>query len=176
MISVQDIPQFPRSNWEVDVGWEYVDRFLDDWRAHEVNVVLEPDYQRGHVWTDDKRIAYIEYILQGGEVSRNITWNCPSWDILTDPPHTMELVDGLQRLTAMQMFMSNKLKAFGHYRSEYKGTFRVYHGFKFRVLTLATRADVLAFYLSLNGGGVVHTESELNRVRALLEAEKAKKK
>lgn len=36
---------------------------------------------------------------------------------------------------------------------------------------LRTRAEVLRWYLQLNSGGVVHTEEELARVRALLEAE-----
>ena len=38
---------------------------------------------------------------------------------------------------------------------------------------LETRAEVLDFYLQYNGCGVAHSEEELARVRALLEAEKS---
>jgi hypothetical protein len=41
-------------------------------------------------------------------------------------------------------------------------------GFKFRMCSLASRAEVLRFYLNINAGGTPHTNSEIERVRAML--------
>ena len=40
--------------------------------------------------------------------------------------------------------------------------------FKWRVVALKTREDVLRFYLSLNAGGTPHSAEEIERVRAML--------
>jgi len=55
-----------------------------------------PDFQRGHVWDDAKSIAYVEFCLKGGVSARTLFFNCPGWQ----NKGPMQLVDGLQRLTA----------------------------------------------------------------------------
>ena len=84
----------------------------------------------------------------------------------------MQLVDGLQRLTACLRFLRGEISAFGHYLAEYEdlhalGGIRL----SFRVNDLKTRAEVLRWYLEINTGGVVHTEEEIAKVEALLTAE-----
>lgn len=41
------------------------------------------------------------------------------------------------------------------------------------VFNIASRADLLQFYLDLNSGGVVHTPEELSRVGGLLDEARA---
>jgi hypothetical protein len=41
---------------------------------------------------------------------------------------------------------------------------------------LKTKAEVLQWYLDINSGGVVHTETELEKVKRLLTKEKRKLK
>ena len=166
-LSYQDIPQFPRASYEIDVAWEYTERQLRGWQE-DYACDLSPDYQRGHVWTEAQQCAFVEYMLQGGEVGKAIVWNCEEWHTVPAPGAKMELVDGKQRLEATRKFMRNELRAFGQLRSEFAGRMR-WHvtGLKWRVCAL-DRAGVLRFYLSLNGGGTPHTTEELERVRALL--------
>lgn len=77
MKSYKDIPQLPRASYTVDVAWaELEERVAMD---EGLPFVLEPDYQRGHVWTADQQSAFVEYGLMGGENSMNITTNCPGW-------------------------------------------------------------------------------------------------
>jgi len=168
-----DIPKFPRAHYQIDVEWRRLDWHLAlDHDSLPLN--LEPDYQRGHVWSDAQRIAYVEYQLMGGEAGKNIITNCPNWEY-GDKMGPYELVDGLQRITAARMFMHNQIKAFGHYYKDFEDPLRLHEAnFKWQVMTLPTRADVLKLYLLINSGGVVHSPEEIERVRKLLEKEKEK--
>jgi hypothetical protein len=168
----KDIPQFTRSaNYEVNISWDY----LEDWLNHldeSYGLELEPDFQRSHVWDDDKRIKYVEFILRGGKSSKNLYFNCKGW-MSNATPGRVVLVDGLQRLTAVRKFINNEIKAFGHHYKEYTDSLRVVlHSFTVFVNDLETRKEVLQWYLDLNSGGVVHTEEELEKVRELLKNEK----
>lgn len=83
------------------------------------------------------------------------------------------LVDGKQRITAVLKFLRDEVPVFGgHVASQIEGLpyldARVH--FIFSINTLQTRAEVLAWYLELNSGGVVHSREELDRVAQLLRA------
>jgi len=173
LLSFDDVPTFPRAHWEVDVGWRDLPHFLD----RHVNdpttpLDLDPDFQRGHVWTLEQKTAYIEYVLQAGEQGKVLVSNCPGWDSVPKGPH--QLVDGKQRLEAALGFLRDEVPAFGRLRSQYTGAMRYYIGFKWRILALNTRAEVLRFYLAFNAGGTPHAASEIERVRGLLREEEAR--
>lgn len=174
----EDIRQITQANYSVHVGWDYLDRWLaqhDEYTGQDkgpgMMVELNPEFQRGHVWTEAQQIAYIEYRLQGGLAANQLFWNCPGWQKLSGKYGPLQLVDGLQRLTAVQLFMSNKIPAFGHTLSEYTDKpDRVRNAvFVMSVNDLDNYADVLQWYIDLNTGGVVHANDEIDRVRRLLE-------
>lgn len=167
----QDIPQYIRGGaYEVDIPWDYLENMLERW-GKDQEVDLDPDFQRGHVWTPDKQTKYVEYVLRGGKAQRVLYWNCTSWMKNFDTP--IVLVDGKQRMEAVRKFLRNELPIFD------ENTFADFTdrlgmggpGFKFQINELKTRAEVLQWYLDLNEGGVVHTDAELNRVRQLLATE-----
>ena len=161
------IQQFPRAYYEVNFPWINIEEQLDRKRPP---IVLEPDYQRGHVWSEDKQTAFVEYGLMGGESSMLLTANCPGWQRDYKGPY--ELVDGLQRVTAVRRFMRGEIKAFGYTIKEYDDEMSWSQPtFRWRVLSLPTRAEVLKLYLLLNDGGVVHSRKEIERVKVLLSAE-----
>lgn len=173
---LNNIPPFTRmANYTVDVGWSYIEDFLQ----HDcAGADLNPDFQRGHVWDDEKRIRYVEYIMREGCGARDIYFNHPTWmNTISSGPKTdflnqMLLVDGKQRLEAVRKFLASELPAFGTLYKNFKGRLAP-NGPRFRVHinNLKTRAEVLQWYLDLNDGGVVHSADELARVRALLAAE-----
>lgn len=164
----REIPQFPKAYYNVSVEWEYLARHIK--RASEMSdspFVMEPDYQRGHVWSTKQRSAYVEYSLMGGESSQVITTNCPGWMGNFEGPY--ELVDGLQRLTSVLMFLDNKVKAFGCRYRDFEDRLKMSGpSFQWKVMTLPSRKDVLKLYLLMNDGGVVHSSKEIARVRKLL--------
>jgi hypothetical protein len=154
-------------NYQVTVNFKYIKESLALY-----NVDLDPDFQRGHVWDEARQIAYVENRLRGETASQFIQLNNPGINSGRGAENTV-LVDGKQRLTAVLAFYDNKIKAFGHYFSEMENvpTMDRCVAFQFCINDLKTRAEVLKWYLELNSGGIVHTEEELSRVQALLDAE-----
>jgi hypothetical protein len=170
-MNYNDIPEFPRAHYEIDVDWKDLKEALVRWEK-SYNLNLSPDYQRAHVWTLKQKRAYIEYCLMGGEVAKSLTFNCPGWQYAA-VEGDMELIDGKQRLQAVIDFLCDRVTIFGGYSfSQMTGHMRGHKaGFKFRVCSLRTRAEVLQLYLNINAGGTPHTQKELNKVRALLKKE-----
>jgi hypothetical protein len=173
------IPQLPKAHYEVDVPWGLLEANLLSLaetgesfdRAQPTGLVLDPEYQRAHVWTREQQVAYVEYVLAGGEVGKNITWNSPDW--LRSFRAPTELVDGKQRLEAVRAFLRGDFPAYGM-TAKPGDRFDLGCRFKFRVCSLTTREEVLQLYLNINAGGTPHTTEELDRVRAMLAAERGK--
>jgi len=86
----------------------------------------------------------------------------------------MILVDGKQRIHAVLRFLHNEIPAFGTLFNDYKDRLTMtMASFTFCVADLPTRAQVLQWYLQFNAGGTAHTPEEIERVKALLEAEQS---
>ena len=167
-----DIPQFTRSgNWECDFPYDYFVREINR-MVKEEGLQLNPDFQRGHVWTEEQQIKYIEFLLRGGKTARVIYLNNPNWMRYIDRPYKdFVCVDGLQRYTAIKRFIRNEIKAFEYYYNEFEDNLRMKHDMKININDLPTRKDVLEWYIQFNSGGTIHTEEEIERVKKLLEAE-----
>lgn len=176
MMKFRDVEQFVKDgSYEIDVPLDSIEETLCKWEG-DFGLDLNPDFQRGHVWTQEQQTAYVEFILKGGKTAKIIYFNSPVFGRYEDTKEldsTILCVDGLQRLTAVRKFLSNKIKVFGHYFKEYEDRPSMMLGLKFNVNTLSTRKEVLEWYLQFNSGGTVHSQEELDRVRLLLEYEKA---
>lgn len=154
-MKIKDIPQFPHASYTVNVSWSYLREWLQDHK-----VILDPIYQRGYVWTEFQKIAYLEYMLRGGFSGKDIFWNSPGW--LRHGAGILELVDGKQRIRAVSEFLDNKVKAFDHYYNEFEDKLHFVHpDFIFHVNNLETEKEVVQWYLGLNTGGSIHTAEDL---------------
>lgn len=72
----QDVPQFTkRPGYAVDIPWDHLLRHLEHEMAGAGGIDLDPDFQRGHVWTPEKQVAFVEFTLRGGESARNLYFN-----------------------------------------------------------------------------------------------------
>ena len=165
----------PRSDGEACIFAHDLRKWIDGEGAIRLNI--NPDYQRGHVWTEAQAAAFVGHRLEGGD---SPTLTIQRW---ADNP-VDEIVDGKQRITAVLDFVEGRIPALlsdgGLYylrdwTPEDQG--RILHGFQLmlraRTVMLPTRADVLRLYLRLNRGGSIHTDAEIERVRVLLAAELA---
>ena len=169
----RDIPKIPFAYYSVDVSFDFLDEMISRY-IDTHNLIMNPDFQRGHVWTEDQQIAYVEWIVRGGFSGKDIFFNKPDWmNFLSNSNPPMVLVDGLQRLTASLKFMRNELGIFGGYKIEdFEDRPPITEAsLKFHVNNLQTRAEVLQWYLDFNSGGTVHTKEELDKVRDLLRKE-----
>ena len=142
-LDYKDIPKFPHSGYEVDISYGSLENWLERELGQGLNLL--PDFQRGHVWTEEQRTRFIEYQLRGGEGGKVLCFNHPGWSGRNGKPldGPYEILDGLQRLTSARMFLNNELRVFGRLYSEFTGHLRFHAGFKWRVYELQTREDVL---------------------------------
>jgi hypothetical protein len=174
-ISLKNIPALIKVT-----GEEYTTRFaqlhkmLNDMR-NDYGLDLDPDFQRGHVWSLNTKVKFIEYLLRGGKVNP-IFFNCPDYSYSYKESDavlskTVVLVDGKQRLTAILEFLDNKVPVFGHYLNDFEDKdFIVRHfGIRYVVNSLQTRKEMLTWYLEINEGHIAHTTSEIKLVYDLLE-------
>jgi len=164
----RDIPQFTNEgSYRVNTSWDYIESWIE--RHEEQGLNLDPDFQRAHVWTKKQQKAYVEFCLHGGKGSNELRFNCVGW--MADFRGPFELVDGKQRLQAVRRFLADDLKVFDGLKcSDFEGK-PSHIDFIIMVNNLPTRRDVLKWYLEINSGGTPHTESELEKVRTLLEKE-----
>lgn len=177
--SFDDIPQLTEiPTYSVTLGWGSIERQLQEWEDYPNGFDLCPDFQRGHVWTEEQQIRFVEFALRGGlqHSGSAILFNSVNWNNMQSAgAGEIQCVDGLQRMTAARLFMANKIPAFGSYYKEYDQPLRLNAPrFQFFVNDLPTREGVLKWYLDLNSGGTVHSPSEIARVQEMLNNEREK--
>lgn len=176
-----DIPKFTRSaTYSVNVFWDRIDRWIKEHSKPENfgGLDLNPDFQRGYVWTPKQKTRYIEYGLRGGLSGLDLYLNCPGWNNKgrSGREGPFVIVDGKQRLQAVREFFKDKVPIFdGHYFSDFTDEFPwACVSFRIHVNDLETREEVLQWYIDLNSGGTVHSDEELRRVRGMIRKEKRK--
>lgn len=168
------------AQYECDFEWRYMSKALADFARDYGGMELNPDFQRGHVWSPSQQQHYIENALRGviSTSGFQVQFNCPNWemsdaDYRGDLPCGMQCIDGLQRITAVSGFLAGEVKPFGLSVEDLNGSsfssklsryrFRVaIHNFK-------TKAELLQHYLDLNAGGTPHSSDEIERVRRMRE-------
>jgi hypothetical protein len=166
-----DIPQYPRAHYQVHVSLDYLAEHIRGY-AESYGFTMDPEYQRGHVWTMEQRERYVEHVLAGGETALDIIINVRNWNKPSAGKEGVaEVLDGKQRLTALLMFMRDEVRAFGLLYSEFEGKPRRSH-IVWKVVDF-DEVDVLRHYVMLNAGGTVHTQDEIERVRALIAAKES---
>jgi uncharacterized protein with ParB-like and HNH nuclease domain len=166
----EDIPQFTRDGaWQCDFTLDYLVKHINE-EIEEHGLQLNPDFQRGHVWTEEQQVAWLEFFLKGGKSGKIIYLNKPSWHF-TVPDGAYDdyvCVDGLQRITAIQRFVNNEIKVFGSYYKEFTDKLRITNSIKLNVNDLKTEKEVLQWYVDMNMGGTPHTDDEIDRVKQMI--------
>ena len=166
-----DIPQFTKDgNWQCDFDIKGIARFIKE-EIEDNGLQLNPKFQRGHVWTEEQQIAFIEYFLKGGKSGDVIYFNKPDWHfrVADGAYNDYVCVDGLQRITAILRFVNNEIPVFGTYYDEFEGKPRLQHTIKINVNDLKTEREVLQWYIDMNAGGTPHTTEEIERVKKMIE-------
>lgn len=164
-----EIPKLMKDGpYKVDMPLGYFIKWLKE--EQENGLILNPDFQRGHVWTEAQQVAYVEFILRGGKSAKTVYFNCPNYRTGARPENFV-CVDGLQRITAIQRFMNNEITAFGVYYKDYEDKLPLDIDITININELEKREDVLRWYIEMNEGGTPHTRDEIDRVKSLLEKE-----
>lgn len=77
-------------------------------KIKERKLILDPDYQRRAIWSNDKKTAFIESLYMEIMIPPIYVVEIPNEDILEETKY--EVVDGKQRLTAIMDFIKGTLK------------------------------------------------------------------
>lgn len=165
-----DIKCFTKSgNYEIDVPLDFLEKQLKQYEE-SYGLELNPDFQRGNVWTEEQQIAWLEFFFKGGKSSRVIYFNCPHFRNNSESKSsTICCVDGLQRLTAIRRFLNNEIPIFGYYLKDFDTKHVPFkYSIRFNINDLQTKREVLQWYIDMNSGGTVHSDSEIDRVKKLL--------
>lgn len=169
-----DIPQFTSSgSYAVDYPLVSLCKWIADEQA-EMGLQLNPDFQRGHIWTEEQQIRYVEFLLKGGKTGRDLYFNCPSWhhQVQDGAYNDYVCVDGLQRITAIQRFIGNEIPVFGSFYNEYEDSIRLFHDtLRVHINDLKSKKAVLKWYIEMNSGGTPHSSTEIDRVQKMYESE-----
>lgn len=167
------------ASYECDFDFRHLHKSLDDLASDWGGLDLNPDFQRGHVWSPDQQRHYIENILRGVVSTSGflVQFNCPNWDddqYAGDLPRGFQCIDGLQRITAVLGFMHGLVMPFGLTASELDNSRFSTRGAKYRlrvaVHNFQNKADLLQHYLDLNAGGTPHSMEEIERVMKMRNA------
>lgn len=169
-----DIPQFTQEGThECDYSLVSLVKYINE-EEREYGLQLNPDFQRGHVWTEEQQIKWIEYHLRGGKSGNVIYLNYPflhSWNEAKEGEYQDYVcVDGLQRITAARRFINNEIPAFGTYYKDFEDKLRTVNcTIRVNTNNLKTEREVLQWYIDMNDGGTPHTAEEINKVKELIE-------
>jgi hypothetical protein len=169
----RDIPQFTSDGcYQVNYTITSLVKYIEE-EVETMGLQLNPDFQRGHVWTEEQQIAWLEYHFRGGKSGNTIYLNNPFWRSIKEPKETeykdYVCVDGLQRLTAAKRFVHNEIKVFGSYFKEFEDSMRVLPQMMIlNVNDLKTEKEVLQWYIDMNAGGTPHTSDEIERVKRMI--------
>ena len=146
----------------------YVD-FVNE-QIEKYDLQLNPDFQRGHIWSQDQQEKYVEFILRGGKTGRDFYFN------LNRKNNEYVCVDGLQRTTAFMRFIDREIKVFDQYFDDFCFTKRETGGNplpEFRVNVymnyLENKREVLQWYIEMNASGTPHTNDEIERVKKMIQ-------
>jgi len=173
IIRPNDIPKLiPTGNYCVTSDLDYLKETFTRY-VEDLGLNLDPDFQRQHVWNDQQRIKYVEFILQDGKTPP-IYLNHENW--MGSFEGDFVIVDGKQRITSLLMFLNNKFPVFPELDPDGKGYFAKDFSFvngniEIAINNLPTKKQVLQWYLQMNRGNIAHTEEELQKVEELLESE-----
>ena len=164
-LNCSDIKKFTSNGrYTVDVSLNdflyHIERYVE---KHKLD--LNPEFQRGHVWTTDQQIAFIEYLFKGGE-TQAIRFNHTDWGNFSKPSK-MVIVDGLQRTTAIMKFLNNELPIFDGYYFKQCTNIPIID-IKITVNNLKEDDEVINWYIELNEGGTPHTKEEIKKEKKMI--------
>ncbi len=143
-----------------------IDRYIEKY-----DLQMNPDFQRGHVWTVEQQIKFIEFLLKGGKTDP-VQFNHTEWMSNNMSEGEMVCVDGLQRSTAIIKFLDDELPIFGGYTISQIDNLKIFDvSLQISVNNLKTRKEVLQWYIELNDGGTPHTTEEISKVKKMVEDE-----
>jgi hypothetical protein len=176
------IDDIERLEEDDDVRFQYMQRDLSSLLSMMVNkygIDLEPEYQRGNIWSDEQRYDLIESVFRNIDIGKFAVIKRPWGPDGNKPltPKLYEMLDGKQRLTALFDFYTGRFKYRGKYYYELhprdQGHFKHYT-ISYAESSPLTKEQKYRYFLKLNVTGSPVAKEHLDKVRRMWENEKTK--
>lgn len=130
-------------------------------------IELNPEYQRGNVWTLEDKVSLIDSILNEIEIGRMVMMKRPYSD---SRKHMYEVIDGKQRLTTLIEFFEDRFEYNGLKYSELNYLDKhQFNGTQIAIIEtdeLSTE-QVLEFFIRVNTSGRPVDPEHLEKVKAM---------
>ena len=181
-MKLSELPKYHKENYTCDLGFGYLKTWLEgldkqtkDEFGEEYSLDLNPDFQRGHIWTVEQKVKFIEHVLMDGQSGLDIIFNASFYKVDDYKPMDTVCVDGLQRISAVTDFMDGKFSVFsnikyGGYKIDDFSDKMRFKNFRFnaKVGSFQSKSEVVKWYLQINDGGTPHSKEEIERVKEML--------
>lgn len=147
----------------------YFERHSNDIEDQEIISKMTPEFQRSNdKWNLQRKIKYVENILCGYQ--SEIKLFTVNNDLLDD----CQIIDGLQRLTALDDWFKNKFKVFGEfYYSDFKDSPKRAPFVDARLTMCIHRfgslKEAVQYYIDINEG-ISHSEADIIKAIKYLES------
>lgn len=168
-----ELPEILKENEDIDFNYQQremsslIHRMFDKY-----GIDLNPDYQRGNVWTSDQKVELIDSIFKNIDIGKFTVIKRP-WGPNPNEPTTQllyEMLDGKQRLTAIYEFFIGKFQYKGKYYFELhprdRNHFRHYR-ISYVESSPLTNEQKYRYFLKLNTTGTPVDKEHLDRVKQL---------
>lgn len=140
---------------------------------------LDPEYQRGHVWTEEQKVDLIDSIFKNVDIGKFTIIRRP-WGDDPNKPKTQllyEVLDGKQRITAMLDFYLGRLKYKGMYIHEMhpydRNHFKNYR-ISYAETAPLTKEQKYRYFLKLNTTGTPVDPEHIKKVYSMWQKERKK--
>lgn len=133
----------------------------NDNKAHNAEWIqkVTPEFQRANnKWTKAMKLRFIENLLSGVKVELML-FRMKEHD-------DAQVIDGLQRITAILDFFHGKVKPFGFSYSDLKTKLRSFssHNLLIKIYTFDTWEEVGKFYIDMNEN-ITHSKKDIQKAK-----------
>jgi len=129
---------------------DYIENYLAE---------ITPAFQRSNdQWSESQQTLFVENILKGYKSTIIL--------FTVEKAVSSQVIDGLQRLTALMAFISGKIKVFGLYAREYEPLMLRKFGAHIRlnIIDFKTWQEVGDFYVEINEG-ITHSPADIQKAK-----------
>ena len=136
--------------------------------ADSAGVDMNPEYQRGYVWTLEDKQNLIRSILNDIEIGRFVFMQK---DFSSEDPHFYEIIDGKQRLSTLIEFYEDRFELDGKKFSDL--SFRDQHAILEKQILIIdtpqlTEKEKYEYFIRINTTGKVMDQEHIEKVKELL--------
>ena len=141
--------------------------------AYHFGVDMNPDYQRGYVWTDHDKTALLDSIFNNIEIGKFVFIRRDYDGANRSTPHFFEILDGKQRLSTILDFWEGRFKYRG--KTYFELCWRDqnhFDGFRISMAEVGDMSEeqILQYFIRLNTAGRPVNPEHLEKVKDRLDA------